>query len=45
MHFRFMDVILLHSGHQQVSAACGHLQGGETRHSGVIEMCLHHSTV
>ena len=30
MQFGFMDVTLLHSGHQHVSAlSCGHLQASE----------------
>jgi hypothetical protein len=33
MHFSFIDVSLLHNGHQRVS---GHLQGGENKNKNII---------
>jgi hypothetical protein len=43
MHFGFMDVILLYSGYQHVSAT--HLQDGENKDTDIITMCLNHSIV
>ena len=31
MHFGFMNVLSLHSGHQYVLANRGHLQGGQSK--------------
>jgi len=39
MHFRSMDVILLHSGHQH------DLQNVENKNTDTIKMCLEPSTV
>jgi hypothetical protein len=33
MHFSFIDISLLHKGHQHVS---GHLQGGENKNKNII---------
>jgi len=40
MHFGFMDVILLHSGHQH-----GHCKVNENKNTGINQMCPHHSLV
>ena len=46
MHFGFMDVILLHSGHHPEDGhSCCYLQGGENKHTNIIKMCLNNSTV
>jgi hypothetical protein len=43
MHFCFMDVILLYSGHRHAAATSGHGQGGENgKHTNIIKMCLNH---
>jgi hypothetical protein len=45
MHFGFMDVILLHSGHCNVVASPGHRQGGENgKCTDIIKMCVNHFT-
>ena len=44
MHFGFVDVILLHSGHCHVAATHGHCQGGENRkHTNIMKMYPNHS--
>jgi len=43
MHFDFMDVILLYSGYQHISAT--HHKDGENKNADIIIMCLNHSIV
>jgi hypothetical protein len=45
MHFGFVDVILLQSGHCHVAATCCHHQGGENwKHTDIFKICQNHSS-
>jgi hypothetical protein len=44
MHFCFVDVILLHCGHQHVSATRGHLKGGKNKNTNIIQDDEHKNT-
>ena len=44
MHFGFMDVILLHSGHLHVPATRGHLMGGKNKKTIIIQGGEHKKT-